>query len=75
MEQLKPYYKDYKLIDPTHGSRSLFSIVNLDDGHTTGSETSRHLNITCNRGYKTLSSGLLNKTYPTGKDENLGMQA
>ena len=56
-------------------SRSLFFVVNLDNGHTTGSETSRLLNITCNRGYETLSTGVLNKTYLVEKEEKLGMQA
>jgi len=63
-----------QLTGPDHGSRSLFFVVNLDDGHAIGSETSWLLNITCNRGYKTLSTGVLNKTYPAQKEKNLGMQ-
>ena len=64
-----------QLADPAHGSLSLFVIVNLDDGHTTGSEACQLLCLTSNKGYKTLSTGVLNKTYPTKKEENLGMQA
>jgi hypothetical protein len=33
------------------------------------------MSFTCNRGYKTLSTGVLKKTYPGEKEENLGMQA
>jgi len=63
-----------QLGDPAHRSLSLFVVINLDDGHTTRSEASRLLCLTYNRGYKTLSTGVLNKTYPAEK-ENLGMQA
>ena len=52
-----------QLSDPTHGSLSFLIVVNLDDGHATGSEASWLLCLTCNRGYKTLSTGVLNKTY------------
>ena len=74
-EQLKPQYTDYKFTGPAHGSRSLFLVVNLDDGHTIGSETCRLLSFTCNRGSKTLSTGVLDKTYLAEKEEKLGMQA
>ena len=73
-EQLKLLYTEYKFTDPAHGSRSLFLVVNLDDGDTTGSKTCRLLSFTCNRGYKTLSTGVLNKTYLAGKEEKIGMQ-
>ena len=64
-----------QLFDPAHGSLSFLIIVNLDDDHAIGSEASRLLCLTYNRGYKTLSTGVINKTYPTEKEENLGMQA
>jgi len=61
--------------DPARGSLSFLIVVNLDDGHATGSEPSWLLSLTCNRGYKTLSTGVFNKSYPTEKEENLGMSS